>query len=766
MEEGTIVKVKGQLVMWLFLASMLSVAQMPRLAAQVRSGASSTATVAAQTAPQADSQAVSSPPAVIPALPVPRLVKFSGVVKDDGGLPRSGVVGLSFSVYKSQEGGSALWMETQNVELDAQGNYTVLLGSTQSEGMPMDLFSTGEPRWLGVKVELNNEVEQARVLLVSVPYALKASDADTLGGKPASAYLLAPQQASGTGSTQATPAPASGGTAATATSTTRNAKAAVTPSVNTNYIPMFTNGSGTLGNSAIYQSSTGNIGIGYTNPLSRLVVGAPTGGGVLNASNLSDQDMQITLSAPGATDKHAFFGASTATNLTLGVGGLEKMRITNAGNVGIGYSNPQQRLVIGAPTGGGIVNASNLSDQDMQITLSAPGATDKHAFFGASTATNLTLGVASTEMMRITSTGNVGIGTSTPSLTLDVQGSGVNTNYLTVFNPNSDAIDSYTSASSGIALYGAAFTAIGPSWGVDGYTSSPDGDAYGVVGYAGAITGDPIGVYGQVAAGGTGIGAFGQYGTVSTTGASYVGCCGAGLWGDGGLSQAAVGVSQPAVVGTTDAASAGVFYNNTASFYTMSILNNSSTGAPFSAYNGAGKGCYVDASGNINCTGAKNAVVSVDGGKRTVALSAIESPQNWFEDAGSAHLVNGGAVVQIDPDFMQTVNTGQEYQVFLTPYGDCKGLYVTDRTANSFRVHELGGGTASLLFGYRIMALRKNYEAIRFADHTSDQEVIQRNLARLHGPKPTGNVSHTPRKPISHAPRQISLSSASHNIVK
>ena len=35
------------------------------------------------------------------------------------------------------------------------------------------------------------EVEQPRGLLVSIPYALKASDAETLGGRPASAYPLA-----------------------------------------------------------------------------------------------------------------------------------------------------------------------------------------------------------------------------------------------------------------------------------------------------------------------------------------------------------------------------------------------------------------------------------------------------------------------------------------------------------------------------------------------------------------------------------------------
>jgi hypothetical protein len=76
-------------------------------------------------------------------------------------------------------------------------------------------------------------------------------------------------------------------------------------------------------------------------------------------------------------------------------------------------------------------------------------------------------------------------------------------------------------------------------------------------------------------------------------------------------------------------------------------------------------------------------------------------------------------VVSLDSDFAQTVNTELEYQVFLTPYGDCKGLYVTNRASNSFEVHELGGA-ASIAFGYRIMALRKNYESVRFPDHSND----------------------------------------------
>src|SRR6266446_1513731 len=137
---------------------------------------------------------VQAPREVVPPSPVPRLVKFAGTLKDELGKPRTGVVGVTFAVYKELEGGAALWLETQNAELDEQGRYAVLLGATKNEGLPLELFTAGEPRWLGVQVNLPKELEQPRVLLVSVPYALKAADAETLGGKPLSSFVLAMSQ--------------------------------------------------------------------------------------------------------------------------------------------------------------------------------------------------------------------------------------------------------------------------------------------------------------------------------------------------------------------------------------------------------------------------------------------------------------------------------------------------------------------------------------------------------------------------------------------
>ena len=121
---------------------------------------------------------------------VPRLIKFMGAVKDLTGKVPTGVVGLTFSLYELPEGGSPLWVETQSLTLDSLGHYTALLGANSPEGLPLDLFTSGKALWLGVQPQLAGQPEQPRVLLVAVPYALKSSDADTLGGLPASAYML------------------------------------------------------------------------------------------------------------------------------------------------------------------------------------------------------------------------------------------------------------------------------------------------------------------------------------------------------------------------------------------------------------------------------------------------------------------------------------------------------------------------------------------------------------------------------------------------
>ena len=104
-------------------------------------------------------------------------------------MPLTGEKIITFLIYKDEQGGEPLFAETQTVTPDPSGQYKVQLGASLSNGIPIDLFASGEARWL--EVQIAGEQPQPRVLLVSVPYALKAADAATLGGLPASAFALA-----------------------------------------------------------------------------------------------------------------------------------------------------------------------------------------------------------------------------------------------------------------------------------------------------------------------------------------------------------------------------------------------------------------------------------------------------------------------------------------------------------------------------------------------------------------------------------------------
>ena len=204
---------------------------------------------------------------------VPRLIKFTGKInpqitqiaqtkESEGGKnPSPTVLGATFSLYELPEGGSPLWSESQKVQVDEQGGYTVLLGATQPEGLPLDLFTSSKALWLGVQPQLPGQPEQPRVLLVAVPYALKSSDADTLGGLPASAFMLSANPNIVEGVTLPGPiSPPAPPTSAT-----------ITGGGTANYAAMFT-GPSTIGNSPIYNSMGGWVGIGTTNPAATLDV--------------------------------------------------------------------------------------------------------------------------------------------------------------------------------------------------------------------------------------------------------------------------------------------------------------------------------------------------------------------------------------------------------------------------------------------------------------------------------------------------------------
>jgi hypothetical protein len=89
------------------------------------------------------------------------------------------------------------------------------------------------------------------------------------------------------------------------------------------------------------------------------------------------------------------------------------------------------------------------------------------------------------------------------------------------------------------------------------------------------------------------------------------------------------------------------------------------------------------------------AVPHRDGSHRL--LYSMESPESWFEDFGEAKLTNGRAKVRLDPEFAGLVKTGS-YHVFVTPYSNSNGLYVSNRTGKGFEVREQNGGKSKTRF--------------------------------------------------------------------
>jgi hypothetical protein len=738
---------------------------------------------------------------------VPNLINYSGVLTDLNGKPLSGVQGVTFLLYSSQEGTSPLWMETQNVTAGRNGQYSVTLGSTTSTGVPSDLFANGEARWLGVQVV--GQTEQPRVLLVSVPYSMKAGDAQTLGGLPASAFMLA----TATSSSKAVTAPETKLDASKSDSSIKsNATSDVTTSGGTvNAIPLFSTATN-IQNSLVTQTGTTAVSIG--GKLNAPAIGTATASAgknsqphdfvasVFNSSTSTavPQTFQLqaepasndTTSASGTLNLLYGSGSSTpaetglkisnkglltfATGQTFpGTGKGTITGITTASGSGLSGGGTSGTLTLTIPPAG----VSNTMLANSKVTLNAnsaggltvPGAMtlgstytiglkpcsasqileyNGSAWSCATSATGTVTSVASGTGLTggpITGSGTLSINTSQVPLLASANTFTTNqtvngTLTATSFSGNGANVSNVNAASlGGIAASGyptlaginfstgfSDFDGSEPDWEVE---VSNDGGGNGIIASMTSSSANSAGIYADAPNSTTGLGVFGQQGSASGEQSTVSGLGrGIGVWGDGGTTSSGMGIA-----GSVDDGDAGYFRNNSSSgWQTVWIESDNADAIPFEAFNSSNDSyCYVDTSGDLNCSGSKNAVVPIDGGAKIVAMSAIEAPQNWFEDAGAGELVNGVATITLDRDFTQTVNTEKDYKVFPVPNGDCKGLYVTNKTATSFEVRELGGGTSNVRFDYRIMALRQKYENVRFADHT--HEIAQTKAMQLRASK-------------------------------
>jgi hypothetical protein len=186
--------------------------------------------------------------------------------------------------------------------------------------------------------------------------------------------------------------------------------------------------------------SGGNVGIGTTNPATTLDVNG---------------DVTITDKIIHSGDTNTAIRFPAADTVTVETAGTERLRVTSTGFVGLGTSNPRSGIHVfgagqttanitdagdqaaflrvsqsstAAGSGGGVIFASTQSDGANAVGMAAikgilsngSGNTTGDLAFSTRNATTDT---ALAERMRITSTGNVGIGTTSPAQALSVNGS-------------------------------------------------------------------------------------------------------------------------------------------------------------------------------------------------------------------------------------------------------------------------------------------------------------------------------------------------------
>ena len=178
---------------------------------------------------------------------------------------------------------------------------------------------------------------------------------------------------------------------------------------------------------------TGNLGIGTTSPAYRLDV-----------AGTSRSDLHIFRSNQSAPTADAFIFRPADNTVALGTANAERVRIDSSGNVGIGTTTPTAPLHIEGGTTSEVIKVEADANPYVRFVQNGTNVgflqfSGGSAYLSNQSAGSLLFRTNNTDKMVITSAGNVGIGTTSPSYRLHVDNDASNTNSAALYvkNPNS-----------------------------------------------------------------------------------------------------------------------------------------------------------------------------------------------------------------------------------------------------------------------------------------------------------------------------------------
>lgn len=188
------------------------------------------------------------------------------------------------------------------------------------------------------------------------------------------------------------------------------------------YLSMWTTNGGVV-SERMRITSTGNVGIGTASPTAKLEVN----NGDIAAGNAAN-NFRIVVSRTGANPASLVMGAFTDSpaieftgalglRFLAGLGGTEVIRIRN-NNLGIGTDNPLSKLVISNSGAQGF--EFDPSTGIFQVYNRSTSAYGELRPYGS--IIRFFTGTSPSERMRLDASGNLGIGTATPTVKLEVNG--------------------------------------------------------------------------------------------------------------------------------------------------------------------------------------------------------------------------------------------------------------------------------------------------------------------------------------------------------